>query len=133
MKKLLILFLSAAALFAADLQWVEEYDDALLQSKKRHKPIMLMYTMTGCPACKYMKEQVFTKKEVADFINTHFIPVEMNIDFDTVEGLKVYGTPTFYFHWDSKHIIKKIVGGKRADFFLKSLKAIAKEAKALKP
>lgn len=121
-------------LFAgANLNWVEAYEEAQTLSKAQSKPIMLMYTMTGCLACKYMKEEVFTKPEIADYINKHFIPVEMDIDFDRIKGLKVYGTPTFYFHWDTKHIVKMIMGGVRPDAFLKRLKLINQKAQSIKP
>ena len=129
MKKLLFITLFLTSALFADLNWAEDYETGLAQAKKEQKITMLMFTLTNCHVCETMKENVYTQKEVIEYVEKYFVPIELNLDLDDKEGYAVYGTPTFYFlDANGKQIGDMKVGGSTKDGFMKKLKSVRKDA-----
>ena len=125
MKKMFFLVLFLSASLFADLNWAEDYETGLAQAKKENKKIILMFTLSACQVCKTMKEDVYTQKEVMDYVDEYFVPIELNLDIDEKEGFEVYGTPTFYFlDSNGKPVCDVKVGGSTVDGFMKKLKQV---------
>ena len=125
MKKLFLLFLFLASSLFADLNWAEDYETGLAQAKKENKKVILMFTLTSCQVCKNMKNDVYTQKEVQDYVAKYFVPIELNLGFDDKEGFQVFGTPTFYFlDSNGKQIGDVKVGGSNEMGFMKKLKQV---------
>lgn len=121
MKKLLLSFLFITTALFADLSWVE-FDDAIEESKKTNKLVMVMLSREGCPACEYMEDIVFNDKKVIAEIEENFIPVLIDINNDFIpDGLPYIGTPTFHFM--NQYEIKKgrIDGGANVKDFMQEL------------
>ncbi len=130
LKKVFLLAVFASSIFAANINWVANYKAALELSKKENKPIMMMLSQPGCPACIQMKEVVFKGDELlANEINTKFIPVEINIlKDDWNKKFRAFATPTFYFVDKNENKIgRQFVGGAEATEFMKILKDIEKQ------
>ena len=122
---LLIMSALSIVLFAGEIQFEHDLTKALQKAKSQHKEVMMMYSATYCPECNYMKEIVFKNKKVADYIQKHFIVLGLDIQKDKLpEGFDFMGIPTFFFLDENATEKNRIVGGNKADKFLKSLKAL---------
>ncbi len=68
-----------------------------------------------CPPCKAMERDVFSRKDVGDFMAKHFISAKYNIDYSTGKDYaNKYGVrsiPTFLIFNERGELIEKIVGG----------------------
>ncbi len=129
-KKLILIAVLASALFAAQIEWAANYKSAVEKAKKENKPIILMLSQPGCPACIQMKEVVFKKDELLiNEINTNFVAVDVNIlKDDWNKKFRAYATPTFYFLDKNENKIgRQFVGGADGAEFLKILKEIQKQ------
>ena len=116
MKKSAILFYTAAQLMlcisaAAQPNSIVFYDTTWAavkaKAKTEGKPIYVDCYTTWCGPCKWMNKNVFTNKEVADYYNTHFINVKMDMEKgegkDMASRSRVKSYPTFlYFDKNGK-------------------------------
>ncbi len=124
MKKIALLMMAAAfTLLAADFEWAKSYDSARKEAAQENKLVFVMFSQENCRMCNYMKDNVFEDETLANFITLHFVPVDIDINEETVpEGFKVRGTPTFYIvKPNGEHVGRAIVGGAKAPAFLKKL------------
>lgn len=91
-----------------------KFDDALALAKKENKNVFIDAYATWCGPCKWMAKNVFTNKEVAEYFNTNF--VNMKIDMEKGEGMKirrkyhVSAYPTLIFVKPDGTVIRKEVG-----------------------
>jgi thiol-disulfide isomerase/thioredoxin len=130
MKHLSKLFLIASIFSAINLhsqnksisfahgKWAE----ILEKSKKENKMIYLDCYTTWCGPCKWMAKNVFTNDTVADFYNSNFINVEM--DMEKGEGLEIakkYGIqayPTMLYINSSGEIMHRSCGSAPTQTFI---------------
>src|SRR6185295_12696497 len=97
--------------------------EALAESRSENKPVFFMGFASWCEHCKNMKETVFTQDSVADFYNTHFICMMM--DMEKGEGValakKFYVTsfPTFVFLDSSGTVLYQVAGELGAGDFIR--------------
>ena len=125
MKYSIIISILSIVLFAGEIQFEHDLTKALQKAKSQHKEVMMMYSATYCPECNYMKEVVFKNREVAAYIQKHFIVLSLDIQKDKLpDGFDFIGIPTFFFIDENATEKNRIVGGDKADKFLKSLKAL---------
>jgi len=124
-KFLIFVFIFVISSLAHSLQYEHDFNKALQKAKHQNKEIMMMYSAVWCPECNYMKDVVFKNKKVSDYIQKHFIVLTLDIQKDKLpKGFNYIGIPTFFFIDKSAKQKHKIIGGDRADRFLKKLKAI---------
>ena len=125
MKKVIMVMAMALFLFAADFDWVTNYQKALTIAQKKDKPIMLMISQKNCGMCEYMDEVTFENDDVVDFVEASFIPLKLDIKEAQKLGFKAYGTPTFYFlSKNGKRLTRALVGAATPKVFLEKLKEI---------
>jgi thioredoxin-related protein len=62
--------------FQTGLNW----DQLIAKAKTEQKPIFIECFATWCGPCKEMEKNVYTNKQVADYFNTHFINVKVQMD-----------------------------------------------------
>jgi len=62
--------------FIHGLSW----DQIKLKAKKENKYIFMDCYATWCVPCKWMKAHIFSEKEVNEYMNAHFINVEVQMD-----------------------------------------------------
>lgn len=124
-KIVLSLLLLTASLFA-ELDWAPSYEQGLAKAKKEHKIVMLMFSSKTCKMCNYMKKTVYENDDVADYVNTFFIPIEVDVQAHPDKyGYQVIGTPTYYFLTsDGKQIGRMMIGGATPEGFLQKLKEV---------
>jgi len=131
MKKL-FLVLMGVFLFAFDwsgkINWALSYDLAKNLAKKEHKLVMVDLSLSECPPCRYLASKVYTDKNVANYINTHFIPVFYLADRDMVpveiQNYFTGSTPTILFIKPSGELFYRMIGARPPQGFLQILKAV---------
>jgi thiol-disulfide isomerase/thioredoxin len=132
MKKMIsTIVVSTMLLSAAIGQGIEffhgNWDEAIAEAKKQEKPIFVDAYTTWCGPCKMMSKSVFTNEEVGAFFNENF--VSMKIDMEQPEGTKfqkaypVSAYPTLYFIGSDGKVIKRVVGAKQVEEFIKEGKS----------
>ena len=125
MRYLILAFVFGVSLLAHKLQYEHNFNTALQKAKHQNKEIMMMYSAVWCPECNYMKNIVFKNKKVEAYIQKHFIVLTLDIQKDKLpKGFNYIGIPTFFLIDKNAKQIDKIIGGDRADRFLKKLKAL---------
>ena len=125
MRYVIVIFVMGISLIAGELQFEHDFNAALLQAKAQNKEVMMIYSATWCPECDYMKEVVFKDQEVMDYIQKHFVVLSLDIQKDALpDGFEFPGIPTFFFIDENANEKNRIVGGDKADKFLKKLKAL---------
>lgn len=101
------------------------------KAQKKNKPIFVDVYADWCGPCKMMDKEVFSRKDVAEFMNDNFINFKMDIDNETFIYEKfeydITKLPTLLFLTPEGKLIKKFVGSTTGS----SLLSMAR--KALKP
>lgn len=126
MKKILFTLVFLTASLFAELDWASSYEQGLAQAKKEHKIVMLMFSKKTCKMCNVMKTKVYENDDVAEYVKTFFIPIEIDVEVHPDKyGYAVIGTPTYYFlDSNGKQIGRMMVGGASAEGFLQKLKEV---------
>lgn len=126
MKKFLFLLMFLTSSLLAELDWASSYEQGLAQAKKEHKIVMLMFSKKTCKMCNVMKTKVYENDEVAEYVKSFFIPIEIDVEVHPDKyGYTVIGTPTYYFlDSNGKQIGRMMVGGATAEGFLQKLKEV---------
>jgi len=126
--KRLMILLSFVALFATSsfAQGIEffhgTWKEAVELAKQNDKLIFVDANTSWCGPCKRMAANVFTQEKVGDFFNGRFINMKIDmekgdVDFRAKYSVRAY--PTLLFINGEGEIIKKKVGGQRADGLIK--------------
>jgi thioredoxin-related protein len=125
-KKFLLLWIVLFSVaMANELKTVYSYQNALYKAKKDNKLVLVMMSYKGCPVCDYMKDIVFERPAVLDYLNEHYYVVIKDIERDHYpQRFASIDSPTFFFidPKTEKEVIEKKVGGFRPDKFLSILK-----------
>lgn len=116
--------------FETKLSW----DEIKLKAKREKKYIFLDLFASWCGPCKFMDNNVFSMKEVGDYVNTRFISVRVQMDStksDDVHVKRWYSDakkikmifnpnffPTFIFLSPEGVLVHKYVGSRYHDQFL---------------
>jgi len=125
MRSLLLFITCTLALFAHELQYEHNLDQAIEKANKQHKEVMMMYSAVWCPECNYMKDVVFKDEKVLKYIQQHYVVLALDIQKDILpKGFDYIGIPTFFFLDKDAKEKNKIIGGSKAKLFLQKLKAL---------
>ena len=122
---ILVFSLSFSSLsYSQGMEFFEgSFEEALELAKKQDKMIFVDAYTSWCGPCKRMKKYIFPNKLAGDFYNKNFI--NMAIDMESQMGKSfnskypVRAYPTFLFIDHKGEVIKKDVGGKPIEIFIK--------------
>jgi thiol-disulfide isomerase/thioredoxin len=99
-----------------------KWAEVLAKSKKENRMIYLDCYATWCGPCKWMAKNVFTNDTVADFYNSHFINVEMDMEKgEGIELAKKYGIrayPTMLYLNPDGEVMHRSCGSSPAAGFI---------------
>lgn len=137
MKRILLMVASlvlTGGIYAAELKWANNYDDALAQAKKDKKLIMVDIYTDWCGWCKKLDKDVYSNKDVQAKLEKSFVVVKINPEKSQKNAKlsKEFGTtgfPHIVFLDASGKKISEIGGYQPADAFGQSLDAVIKQAK----
>ncbi len=140
MKKILLLITGVLFAFAFDwsgkVNWSISYNAAKDVAKKEHKLVMVDVSLSHCPPCRYLAQHVYTDDKVANYINSHFVPVFYLADQDNlpteVQNYFTGSTPTILFIKPNGELFSAIYGARPPQIFLKGLKEIEQKFKGNK-
>lgn len=105
-------------IFVKNLKW----EEIKAKAKKENKMIFFDGYATWCGPCKYMEKDIYTQKEPADYYNSHFINVK--IDMESGEGpalaeeFGINSYPTLLFFSPEGKMVHKSIGALEADEFI---------------
>jgi thioredoxin-related protein len=94
---------------------------ALAAAKAENKPVFLHGFADWCHYCEYMKDSVYTNKEVADFYNEHFVCIKLDMEKEGKQlntELKGHSFPLLVFYDTNGEIMHRAAGRKYKQPFL---------------
>ena len=127
-KRLLLLLLLLGPLgAAAQVRFETKSTDAVREMALRSgKLVLIDLYATWCPPCRTMEREVFSRKDVGDFMEQHFVAAKYDVDKTTgKELLKRYGSGAIplYLVFDTQgELLGRIQGAAKPDKFRPSLK-----------
>lgn len=120
MKAIFLILFLIGSVFAVELNWLHDFEEAKKVAKQKNLPIMIMYTTQSCPECEYMKKKVFQDEQISRKLEVSFVLVLLDIHKDKLP-FEFIGVPTFFFTKPDGTLIDKKVGGSREKAFLAKL------------
>ena len=131
MKKLIFILMLALAAGAAQAQvkFETKSTDAVREmAVKTGKLVFIDLYATWCPPCRTMEREVFSRKDVGDFMERHFVAAKYDVDKTTgKELLKRYGSGAIplYLVFDTQgELLGRIQGAAKPDKFMADLQTI---------
>jgi thioredoxin-related protein len=123
MLRLIVSVLLVSTVVFASIKFEKDYEVAIETSKDEKKPLFIMVSSPKCPECNYMKKNIFTQKEVYDYIHKNFIPTEIHVRSKNIpEQMKFWGIPRFYFSHDGENVYEKKMGGMKTEQFIEFMR-----------
>lgn len=122
MKKLILLFCLVPIALSAQIKFESSWEEALSKSRMTGKLIFLDAYAEWCEPCKEMEEYTFTDLEVANYYNSKFINVHLDMeDYPGVELAEDYSVgvfPSFLFINGNGEVVHRGCGAMDASQFL---------------
>ncbi len=111
------------------------WEEALAESKNTGKPVFVDAYTTWCGPCKKMAKTVFTRADVGDFYNKHFVNYKMDMEKgegpDFAKKYAVSSYPTLLFINAEGEILKKEKGARHPDNFIEMGRTVLFDEDAL--
>ncbi len=118
MKKFLLLILFISSLNGRELDWINDYDEALILAKKYNKDVYLFIGADRCRFCDILKEKALSKKPVLDRLNEQYIPIYLSRDRHKIPSkFETKGVPRHYFLANDGKIIHEDAGFREENGF----------------
>ena len=131
MKKVILSFLMlyAVGVVQAQVKFEDKSTDALREMAiKQQKLVFIDLYATWCPPCRMMEREVFSRKDVGDFMAKYFVAAKYDVDKTTGrELMQRYGEGAIplYLVFDTKgELLGRIQGGAAAETFMNNLRTI---------
>ena len=70
---------SLTTVLGTNIKWQTDEGVALVAARQSGKPIFVDFAAEWCEACHVIERNVFTNSEVASKLNTHFIPLRIDV------------------------------------------------------
>jgi len=100
--------------------------EAFKMAREQHKMIFTDCYTVWCVPCKGMDKLVFTQDSVADFFNSHFINVKLDMEKGegpaAVKTYKIGAFPTYLLFDENGKQVYKFVGGMSAAEFMAKIR-----------
>ncbi len=126
MKKItLTLTLLSTLVIAGELKTIDTYKKALTIAKDTNKTVLFMTSIEGCPVCDYMKDVVFEREQVINYLEKNYVVVIRDAEKQSYPNrFYTRDMPTFYFvnPKNGKEIRAPKVGGSTPEKFLSVIK-----------
>lgn len=136
MKKSLftLALLFAVGVLHAQVKFEDKSPDALRElAVKQGKLVFIDLYASWCPPCRMMERQVFSRKDVGEFMDQRFVAAKFDTDKPTgKELMKRYGKGSIplYLVFDTRgELLGRIQGAADAETFMENLQTIAARQK----
>lgn len=118
--------LFCSAVFGAELDWGNDYNEALKQAQKEKKMVYLFIGADVCRWCDRFKEITLSKKNVIDRLKEEYVPLYMSRDRHKIPSkFTIQGVPRHYFLKSDGTIIYEDRGSREVDGFLSLLDEVS--------
>lgn len=131
MKKLIFVLMLALGAVGAQgqVRFETKSTDAVREmAQKQGKLVFIDLYASWCPPCRMMDKQVFSREDVGEFMQQHFVAAKYDTDKTTgKELMKRYGRGAIplYLVFDTEgELLGRIQGAAAADEFIENLKTI---------
>lgn len=97
------------------------FDKALEAAKQENKLVFIDFYTDWCGPCKMMSREVFPQKNVGDFMNSHFVCLQLNAEKEgkaLADTFKVRAYPTFVIVTTDGKEKARLLGYNKADLFI---------------
>jgi len=64
------------------IRWQEYTETALVVSKSSKRPVLLYFTLEGCPTCTILETAALNDPEVAYYVTNNYVPIRVKIGAD---------------------------------------------------
>ncbi|RLA69465.1 MAG: thioredoxin family protein [Epsilonproteobacteria bacterium] len=120
MKRIILTLLLGTLLYGAELNWLHDYNKALLEAKKEHKDVYLFIGADVCRFCDLFKNMTLSKEEVIETLKDDYVLLYLSRDQHYIpEHFVTQGVPRHYFLTPSGKIIHEDMGSREpAGFYL---------------
>ena len=139
MKKLIFILTLAlcAGAVQAQVKFETKSTDAVREmAVKQGKLVFIDLYADWCPPCRMMEREVFSRKDVGEFMDQRFVAAKYNTDKSTGRDLlKKYGSGSIplYLVFDTEgELLGRITGAADAETFMDNLRTIIARQKPLK-
>ena len=99
-----------------------KWDQVLQKAKKENKMIFLDCYTSWCGPCKWMEKQIYTNDTVADFYNSNFICVKIDMEkdegFDLAKKYSITNYPTMLYLTGTGEELHRVCGSKAVKDFI---------------
>lgn len=130
-KSILLFLLLACAGTAAQAQvrFETKSTDAVREiAVKQGKPVFIDLYATWCPPCRLMEREVFSRKDVGEFMQKRFVSAKYDVDKTTGrELMQRYGSgaiPLYLVFDTDGELLGRIEGASDAETFMDNLRKI---------
>lgn len=136
MKRLLLLLVLVLGIAAAQAQvkFETKSTDAVREmAVKTGRLVFIDLYASWCPPCRMMERQVFSRKDVGEFMDQRFVAAKYDVDKTTGrELMKKYGEGSIplYLVFDTQgEVLGRIQGAADAETFMENLRTIVARQK----
>lgn len=107
-----IAILLANTVQGAEIAWHKKMPDAIRESAKQQKPMLVMIGAQWCGFCHRMQTETFRNSAVATRVTAQFIPVWLDADEQAafVEAQKIESLPTVLIIAPDRHVLGRFTG-----------------------
>ena len=109
-----------------------ETKELYAEAKKDNKLVFIDLFATWCPPCKMMDRDVFSRKDVGDYMDKNFVSAKYSIDEgigrELAQQYNVRSIPTYIILDETGKVIGRMVGGMSNSDFISKMKAFKDSA-----
>jgi thioredoxin-related protein len=131
-KIILAMVLLASSLMAADLHWAKDYQSAIEQATKQHKPVLLIVSSTKCKYCLLLDKTTLHDPKVIKALNRDFVAVRAWVNKGEYIPREIAqntpGLPGIWFLYaNGAPMFQPLLGYVKTDAFVQALGIVKEE------
>jgi len=122
MKHFILITLIISSLFSARLNWLHDYNSALILAEMQNKNVFLFIGADECRYCDKFVKETLSKEDVIKRLKEDYILLYMSRDQHKIpDKFERYGVPRQYFLNPKGEIIYETKGSREIDGFYQLL------------
>ena len=125
MKLFIFIFLFISSLYGIELNWLHDYNKALIQAKEQNKDIYLFVGADKCKWCDRFNKTTLSKQHVIKRLKKEYVLLYMSRDKHKIpKQFEVRGVPRHYFLTNEGKVIHADRGSREVDGFFDLLEEV---------